>query len=169
MFVQTFRLRDRTMVTVRAVRPHDSILLEEMHDRLSSASLYARYLRYSRPGCRELRRLCRMDQRRGRVLVATIDDPGETIVGLAYYVIAEGIIPLTAEPALLVEDRFQGRGLGKHLFRFLTEQAQQQGITAFEGIVYGGNETVIQVLRRSGLPLDLHFAYGMREVRINLG
>lgn len=169
MFTHTIRLRDRTVVTVRPARPHDWMLIEEMHDRLSDASLYFRYMRYSKPTCRELRRLCRMDRHKGSVLVATVDEPGETVIGLAYYVIEEGVTPLTAEPALLVEDRFQGKGLGTRLFHLLSEAAQQQGIAEFQGIVYGGNEMMMQVLRRSGLPLESNFAYGMREVRIHIG
>lgn len=169
MFNQTFRLRDRTVVTVRPARPHDWILIQEMHDRLSPSSLYFRYLRYSKPTCRELRRLCRMERNKGTVLAATVDMPGETVIGLAYYVIADGLFPLVAEPALLVEDRYQGKGLGTLLFHLLSEQAQQQGIAEFDGLVYSGNETMMHILRRSGLPLESTYAHGMREVRLHVG
>lgn len=169
MSMNVFRLRDQTAVAVRPARPHDWVLLDEMHDRLSPASLYFRYVSYSKPACQELRRLCRLDQSKGNILVATIEEPEETVIGLAYYRVEAGTNPLTAEPALLVEDRFQGKGLGALLSRLLVERARQQGIAEFQTLIYGGNDLVMRVLRRSGLPFESHYAYGMREIRISIG
>lgn len=167
MFLKTIRLRDHTSVTLRMTRPNDAALLLEMHQRLSEASLYYRYLRYRAPSFDQLAQLARMPADVGIGIVASIETPSETIIGHAYYVIVDDE-PEAAEPAVLVEDQFQGRGLGPALLQALSQTAREQGIRVFSALIHPSNEQIMGLMRRSGLPFESKYAYGMREVRVQL-
>jgi acetyltransferase len=166
MFVKTLRLRDRTPITIRSIRPDDAEQLYEMHQRLSWNTIYSRYLRHYRPTLDDCTRLAELEASKGLALVATVDSPGETIIGVGHYIITEPGV--SAEPALIVEDIYQSRGVGKALFRELCQQAQQNGLERFEAVVHGMNEAILGVLRNSGYPFEGRYAYGAREVNIYL-
>ncbi len=158
-------LNDRTRILIRPVQPGDADMIDDMHQRLSSNSLYQRYMQYAAPPAAEFEHLYHLPPEAGAAFVAIAESPGEKVVGMAYYLLET---PQVAEPALLVEDQYQGRGLGKFLFWHLCQHARQQKIMAFDALVYSANEPVMHILRRSGFPFTQSFAYGMREIRIAL-
>ena len=76
-----------------------------------------------------------------------------------------------AEMALVVTDRYHGRGLGTILLRRLAAIAADQGIDALEGFVRLDNVRMIELLRACGVLLKvrsdlggLSFALNAREV-----
>ena len=77
-----------------------------------------------------------VDRRDGESLVAVAR--GE-IVGHAMYVRAGD----EAEFAVLVEDRWQGRGVGKLLLTALAERADERGVRTFTGAVLGENRRML--------------------------
>lgn len=149
-------------ITVRPIRPQDVDLVEAMHSRLSSTTIYNRYLRGYRPNQEEIWQMCQINTG----FVATIEAPGEIVIGMAYYILLED--GMTAEPALLVEDRFQMQGIGSLLFRHLVQQAQMSGVGMFSGVMSASNEGVLRMLGRSGLPFTSHYLHGMRDICIDL-
>jgi GNAT superfamily N-acetyltransferase len=151
-------------VRVRPAYPGDAALLQEMHERLSTASVELRYLRPYQPKLEDSQCVSQLDKDEGAAYVAVVEAPSETIVGYAYYVLAPG--SLTAEPAIVVEDRFQGQGIGRMLAERLYQRALEQHIVAFDALIHPSNDTVMYLIRRLGLPFKSQFAYGLREVRI---
>ena len=137
-------------ITIRQVRSSDAFLLLDMHSRLSSPSLYFRYLSCHVPDYEELARICQMKPAEGTVFVAILDFPWETAVGLAYYTFKRNRQPLAAEPAIIVADRYQGQGLGTCLMRALSEAAQKQGVQQFEALVHPNNAAMISVFAKIG-------------------
>lgn len=81
----------------------------------------------------------------GNRFALVAEQEGE-IVGLAEC-IGEG--SGTAEVAVLVEDRCQGRGLGRALLRSLLAAAAASGVRRFVGYVLCGNRTMIRLLERA--------------------
>jgi len=153
-------------IRMRPAYPGDAALLQDMHQRLSAASAEQRYLRPYTPTLEDSQRIVQMGSSEGAAYVAVVEAPGETIVGYAYYVIAPGSQPLTAEPAIVVEDRLQGQGVGRMLLERLYQRALEQHISTFDALIHPSNDTVMHLIRRSGLPFKSQFAYGLREVRI---
>jgi acetyltransferase len=139
-----------------------------MHEHLSAASNEQRYLRPYQPTLDDSQRICQLSTSQGAAFVAVVETPGEAIIGYAYYVIAPGSQPLTAEPAVVVEDRFQRQGIGRMLVEHLYQRALEQQIAAFDALIHPSNDAVMRLIRRSGLPFKSQFAYGLREVRISL-
>ena len=165
---QQFLLKDNTNVNIRPLRSDDIPLLQEMHRRLSPGSVYYRYLRAYTPTLHDWQQICQLqEQKQGAALVAATAEPWEKIMGLAYYVINPAYRQ-TAEPAILVEDRFQGLGLGRILFHQLSRLAQSNHVHTFDALVHAGNQAILRLIQGTGYPFTTELAYGTREVRISL-
>jgi hypothetical protein len=55
--------------------------------------------------------------------------------------------PDVAEPAIVVVDEYQGRGLGRLLLERLAAAAAERGVRAFRALVLSANEPVLHILR----------------------
>jgi len=161
----TISLHEGIPVTVRPIRHSDANLIKEMHERLSSGSVYYRYLGANKPTIRDFQHLCSSDRATAIALVATIEDPHEKIIALAYYRV-DPHNPSTAEPAILVEDSFQGYGLGKQIVMALYQEAVQNGLVSFETFIHPGNYRMLQMIKNSGLQFESEYCDGMQKVRI---
>jgi GNAT superfamily N-acetyltransferase len=99
-------------------------------------------------GERELNRLLARDATRHVVLLALdgaeVRGIGESFNEQIGY----------AELGLVVEDAFQGRGVGRLLLRELEQLALERGIRAFTGDMAYGNARAIALLRATGRPLE---------------
>ncbi len=111
--------RDGARVRLRPIRPDDAPRLQALHARLSRETIYQRFFgatpRLPTPWAHFL---AEVDYRRRLALVlehGPDDDPELIGVG-RYEPTAE---PDTAEVAFVVEDRWQGKGLGTVLFTAL--------------------------------------------------
>src|SRR5262249_20119312 len=113
---------------------------------------------------RELERLVRLDPARHAVVVAVECD---AIRGVAEFFI-DGAAPNQAEVAIVVEDGFQGRGIGKSLFARLERAAVRRGIRAFTGDVANDNVRMLALLRRADRPVQMRRSYGTTSFTLML-
>jgi len=157
-----------TGVTVRPIQHNDANLIDEMHERLSSESVYYRYLQYRRPSLTELVAVCRLDPAKGAGFVATRQDEG-TVVGLAYYVREAQAEAPTAEPGILVEDRFQAQGIGRRLWQEVQHHARLAGIRWLRVWSHPGNQRLAQLVRGGGAPYTAQIHDGLSEYLVDLG
>ncbi len=87
-------------------------------------------------------------------LIVLHGPPGDPeIIGLGSYVRQEDD-PGTAEPAFLVRDDQQGRGIGTLLLERLALMAVRQGIQRFEAYTLPDNDRMRSVFRDSGFPVE---------------
>lgn len=169
MATETIQLANGVVVTLRPFHPRDVVAILEMHRRSSMTSLFYRYLRSYHPTFEEIQRLYQLDEENGSTFVAVVEFPWETVIGLAaYYIIDKPPQSVTAEPAFLIEDRFQGQGLGRVLFNRLIRHALGQGIDAFNFYIEPGNKRMMHVIQRSGLPFEEKIVAGTRQVQMQL-
>ncbi len=140
------QLTDGAEVVLRAATAADAPLVAALHARCSPHTRALRSLP-SRPVLTTavLQQLIGADGSTS-VLAMTID--GGAAVGLANLV---GTGSGTAEVALLVEDLWQGRGVGTALARNLVELARTGQLTEFTAVSRAGNGALTRVLRRAGL------------------
>ena len=155
------------MGRVRPVRKSDVVLIDEMHDRVSKDSLYFRYLGTNKPSKNNLSRLCSHGFEDGMVFVAEIDEPNRQIVALAFYC-RDPKDPTLAEPAMLVEDRYQGCGLGKKIMSAIYKDAACAGIKSFISFIHPVNHKVLGLIKGSGLQYNCKYNQGLKEVTIRL-
>lgn len=162
-----YTLRDTETVTIRPLELDDVPLIDAMHDRISKDSLYCRYFTTYKPSLDVLFEQARLCSYRGAAFVAVLQNPLQEIVGLAYYICtSDG--NHEAEPALLIEDCFQGQGLGWAMMDLLLKEAQANGVSCFRSFVIPGNQRIFRILEKSGLPMHRHYCDGIFEVKLDL-
>ena len=99
----------------------------------------------------------------GASLLAVV---GEEIVGHAIYVGSDG--GREAEFALVVEDRWQSKGVGKLLLSELAERARHRGVETFTGEVLGENRRVLGLLGAVFTEVDYLMKDGVYHARVPL-
>ena len=158
----TDTLRDGSRVAIRPIEPDDREELAEGFERLSAES---RYRRFFAPvpalSARDLDYLTDVDHRDHEALVATDAATGAGI-GVARYV---RTAPEVAEPAIVVADDWQGRGVGTLLLDALVGRAREEGIRRFEAPVLASNREVIGLLERVGSTKARHAG---REIELSI-
>jgi nucleotide-binding universal stress UspA family protein/RimJ/RimL family protein N-acetyltransferase len=144
--VSRLMLRDGTPVDVRPIEPEDRDALVAAFERLSPETRYRRFFGpVNELSPRALDHLTIVDHADHEALAA-FDEDG-AIVGVARYVrIAEG----EAEPAIVVADDWQGRGVGSRLLALLVRRAREEGVERFRAPVLARNRDAIALFKRLG-------------------
>lgn len=146
-------LRDGTRVVIRLARPEDAEGVADMHERSSEATRYQRYFTPVTDWREDqLRRVA--GGHRGATLVA-VNWRGD-IVGLGNVFPDRPDETTTAEIAVIVEDAWQGRGLGGRLLEHLVELACRQGFDDVTALVLAGNSGMLRLLERLDLDWERH-------------
>jgi GNAT superfamily N-acetyltransferase len=161
--------QDNAAVTVRPIRPGDAGLIDEMHRRLSADSVYFRYLQPRAPTWTEIERVCQIHPNEGAGFVATVQARSEIVVGVAYYLRETLEQHLTAEPGILVEDQFQGLGIGRSLWQQMHYHAQANQIRWLRVLFDPSNQRVLRLLQGSGFAYQAKTNYGLSEYLVLLG
>jgi GNAT superfamily N-acetyltransferase len=132
-------------VATRPVQPDDDALFRRLWPRLSPDTVYRRFHSpiHGLPA-ETVRRLVTVDHDRREAVAALV---GGEVVGVARYD-RSPVDPATAEFAILVEDAWQGMGLGRQLLTELVELAGTRGVTTLTATVQRDNERVIGLIRR---------------------
>ncbi len=135
--------------------------------RLSPGTLRARYLStldtVPEPWAeRELDRL--LDRHGGKHMVVLAVD-GAAVRGVGEFMEEHAG---RAELALLVEDDFQGRSVGRALLHSLHQLALERGIRAFTGDVNYANRRALLLLRGTGRGVQTDIDYGSLRFRLPL-
>ena len=132
-------------VLTRPVRPDDEPRFVRLWPRLSPET---RYRRFHAPVHRFpmsfVRRLVVVDHDLREAVVAEV---GGEVVGVARYDRLPAD-PGTAELAVVVEDAWQGVGLGRQLLSELLRLAAERGVYTLTATVQADNERMLGMLRR---------------------
>jgi GNAT superfamily N-acetyltransferase len=139
--------------------------LQRLHGRLSDSTIDQRF-HGPKPQLDEVwaRRFAELDGHTAAAFVATTGTHGP-IVGVArYYKIGA---TTTAEVAFVVEDAYQGCGLGTRLMKRLREQALRNGITEFVALLLPRNERMLRLLRAVG-PTQIRVESGTVDVQVSI-
>jgi acetyltransferase len=164
-------LQDGTQVTIRPIRPEDAPKLQEAFKRLSTQSVYYRFLQvFAQLTDQQARDFANLDYYHRMALVAETMEAGEsTLIGVARYVMLSGEEPGLAESAVVVIDEYQKRGLGSLLLRRLVRYARSHDVQAFLATVHVSNAQIMRFIKRSGFPADKKMIEpGVWEIRIRL-
>ena len=160
-------LRDGGYVRVREIRSEDAAALRRLVGRSSERSIELRFFGPMRELTEEkARRFADVDGRGGFALVALDPEDEDEIVGVVRYERVRGTDG--AEYAALVEDRFQGRGLGLGLTRRLIEAARERGIGRLHVLVLRENRGMLRLLRNLEFPERRRRENGLEHIEIEL-
>jgi RimJ/RimL family protein N-acetyltransferase len=163
----TLVLRDGTSVPVREIRAEDAPALQRLVGRSSERSVELRFFGPMRELSEEkARRFAEVDGKDRFALVALDPEDEREIVAVVRYERERGTDG--AEYAALVEDRFQGRGLGIGLTRRLIEAAKERGIERLHALVLRENSRMLRLLRSLEFPERKRWENGLEHIEIDL-
>jgi nucleotide-binding universal stress UspA family protein/RimJ/RimL family protein N-acetyltransferase len=157
----TLRLDDGARVHVRPIRPVDRDAVAAGFERLSPESRYRRFFSaVPELTSRELDYLTQVDHHDHEALVA-VDEEGEGVAVARFVRVGDDV----AEPAIVVADDWQQRGLARMLLDALAQRAREEGVHRFRAPVLATNDAAIRVL--SGLGDTTRTSLG-REVELTV-
>jgi GNAT superfamily N-acetyltransferase len=151
----------RPTYDVRPITPDDTEALRRLFSRLSQETIYKRFFRpVKEPSAKDLAFLTSVDHGRREALVA--EAGGEVIAVARYDRLGDSD---EAEVAVLVEDAWQGQGIGARLVRRLAGLAQSRGMTVFTSTILGDNRAASGLLHAVDAHPDVHVEAGELVVR----
>jgi acetyltransferase len=157
-YVAPWTMKDATVVTIRPIRPEDEPAMVRFHETLSERSVYLRYFHLmnleQRTQHERLTRICFIDYDREMALVAERRNPetGESeILGVGRLMKVHGCSE--AEVAVLISDKWQGRGLGKELLARLLIVGADEKLSKLTADILPDNREVMRVCEKLGFTL----------------
>ncbi|MHA1377389.1 MAG: GNAT family N-acetyltransferase [Candidatus Helarchaeota archaeon] len=171
-FEKHFKLRDGTEVFLRPIKPSDADMWVELYNSLSSNTKYMRFFinRPTPPDQKMIDKYTKVDYINNFALVAIIKENGkEKIIGVVRY----GLDPPgsdSAEIAVVVADKYQGRGLGSHMLIDMIQVMQRRGIKKVKGDIFLQNDKMMRIMREagSGFRMIKENGYGIRHFEFDL-
>ncbi len=159
-------LPDGAVVLLRTPQPGDGERLRRLFYRLSPVTIH-RWFFVAAPRLPEwaaaLTRLAEVD---GVDHAATVAAVGDEVVGIARY---DRPAPgPEAEVAILIEDAWQGRGLGRLLIARLGAEAAHRRIAAFTATILGENRRAVALVSRQFAGAEVRFRGGEYRLRVRL-
>jgi acetyltransferase len=151
-------MKDSTVVTLRPIRPEDEPAMVRFHETLSERTVYLRYFHLinleQRTQHERLTRICFIDYDREMALVAERRDP-ETghseILGVGRMMKIHGTTE--AEVAVVISDKWQGRGLGKELLGRLLVVGKDEKLSKLTADILPDNRDVMRICEKLGFKL----------------
>lgn len=156
-------------MTLRPICPEDAPRLSALHARLSPESRYFRFFsaRAELP-IEEAHQLANVDYRTKMAIVAIPQGDEPSIIGVARYGVSNPNKPNEADAAIVVQDNFQGRGLGTLLLARLVEYAREHGVQYFIANVDSMNTTMLKFIQRANLPTEMKLVSGVWDIRVRI-
>ena len=166
--------KDRTLtlpsgvgISFRVVRPDDAPALQRLHARCSKRTIYLRFFGSMRKlSDEQARYFASTDGVDHFGLVALDPEDPQEIIAVVRYARKPG--EQRAEYAALVEDGWQGQGIGAALTHRLIDEARGNGVGSFYAPVKGENKRMLNVLRHLDLPERERVEDGEKMVEIGL-
>jgi RimJ/RimL family protein N-acetyltransferase len=157
-------LKDGTRVRIRPIQPEDAPRLTAFYDRLSAHTAYQRFFTVMRRLPPDwARQLATVDHRRRLALVAEpLGEVEPELIGVGRYETPEGSD--TPELAFVIEDGWQGKGLGTILLEDILRAAAARGFNRFRAYVLADNRRMLDLLARFTEILESRTDHGVRAL-----
>ncbi len=158
-YIKNVSTEDGMPVTIRPIRPEDEPMMVKFHETLSERSVYLRYFRAfqldQRVEHERLTRICFVDYDRDMALVVTTKNKKtdeEEIIAAGRLTKSRGDVE--AEFAILVNDRYQGQGIGTEMLVHLLEVGKQEGVKRVVAYLLSENRGMRAICLKLGFRLE---------------
>jgi len=156
-YVSKWTTKKGEQVLIRPIRPEDEPKLIAFHEKLSERSVYLRYFQplnlSQRTTHERLTRICFIDYNRDMALVVErLNEKGmPEVIAVGRMSKMHGVPE--AELAALVQDGFQGAGLGTELYHLLLKIARDEKLSKVHSNMLKENPEMIAVCRSLGFKM----------------
>src|SRR6266436_2184466 len=139
-------LKNGESILIRPIRPDDEPRLVELYNRLSRRTAYQRFFTVMRRLPQDwIHYFANVDYRRRLALVAERETvAGVEVIGVGRYEPSDQ--EATGEVAFVLEDGYQGQGLGAVLLDAVVQAGTERGLTRFRAYVLAGNQRMLRLL-----------------------
>jgi len=153
-------LADGSTALLRPIGSDDAARLEAFHSRLSADTIYLRFFGpHPRLSVEEVRHFTHVDHRDRVAFVLVRDD---ALIAVGRYDRVAG--SHAAEVAFVVDDAYQGRGIGTLLLERLAAAAGERGLTRFVADTLPQNRAMLRVFHDTGFEVTSRFEDGVVRV-----
>jgi acetyltransferase len=157
-YIAGWTMKDGEQVMIRPIRPEDEPVMVEFHKKLSERSVYLRYFQplklTQRTAHERLTRICFLDYDREMALVVERKHPDGTPDIIAVGRLSKIHGRPEAELAALVQDEFQGKGIGTELYHRLIQVARDEHLHTVHSNMLGENKEMQQLCKKLGFKLS---------------
>lgn len=165
-FIEPVVLKDRTLIQLRPIHPIDSNQAEAFRGKLSSKSIYDRFLGYvPKISSKLIERLTNIDYTKEMAIVAEVQHKKEKEV-IAVGRIA-GEQSAGADIAVIIADDWQGKGLGSILTNYMIDVAEEMKYEKVYSTVFAHNTRMLEILRHRGFSIRIE-EYNIRYAELIL-
>ena len=160
-------LKDGTIVSIRPIRPEDAPLLVEFFNGLSEASIIFRFLGPLKTLPPEwVIHFTRIDYSQDVALVAVKEiESRERILGVCR--IMRKPDSTRGELAVVIDDHWQGKGIGKILSQRCISIAKKLGMNSIWGIVSPQNKKFLALAKKLGFTVKIDPGAGAYCIDMN--
>ena len=153
-FVTRRKLKDGVSVILRPIKPEDEPMWHDLVASCSTESIWLRFSYLFKQTTHEMAsRYCFIDYDREMGIVAEVKENGERkLIGVGRLV--ADMNHEAAEYAVIVIDRWQGRGLGGMLTDYCMEIANKWGIKRVVAVMAKNNTKMMKTFRNRGFEID---------------
>jgi acetyltransferase len=172
-YVAPWAMKNGEPVTIRPIRPEDEPLLVRLHQALSERTVYLRYfqpLKLSQRTAHErLTRICFIDYDREMVFAVESKkkDGAPEIIAIGRLSKLHGP-DREAELAVLVDDRYQGLGLGTELYRRLIAVARDENLQRVVSTILAENREMRAICQKLGFHMEADLDDGTIQANLQL-
>lgn len=161
-------LKDGTQINCRCMHPTDEKRTRDLFCSLSKDTIYYRFMSHiTKIPQKQIQNFVYIDYRSDFAIVATLSEAhGEDIIAIGRYYLD----PKTnlAEAAFIVRDKWQNRGIGTFLLKYLITIAKRNGIAGFTAEILCDNKPMLAVFQKSGCKINSHLSTEDRVYSIEL-
>ena len=159
-------LKDGSSMLLRPIKRDDTERWLAFVSSLSKRTKYLRFHSLPRLGPEDAVRYCTVDYINAFAIVAEVlnEQQQQEIVAIGRYV----RLPKrhSAEAAFVIQDNYQGKGIGTKLMEALAEVARNNGVRTFEADVLAENREMMTVLRDYGFHITVEYESGVYHVTV---
>ncbi len=162
----THTFKDDIIVRFRVIRPSDEDDMRRLFYRFSDKAVYYRYFSpiKTMPHTK-MQEYVNIDYGRTISIVGILEESGvERIITEGRYVRLDDR-PF-ADTAFIVDEKYQGSGVGTYLFKLLVKIAKSRGIKGFTADVLTDNKSMMKVFEKNQYPLRVVVDGGICELTI---
>jgi len=172
-YASVWKLDDGTVLTLRPIRPEDEPLMVKFHGTLSEETVGLRYFGFldkeQRVAHERLTRICFNDYDREFALIVIRKRPEtkeDEIIAVGRLSKMRG--RKEAEFSVVINDEFQGLGLGTHLLGRLVDIGRQEGVERIIGHILPENYVMQRVSKKVGFEVSYDRFTEVMRAEINL-
>ncbi|RME95823.1 MAG: GNAT family N-acetyltransferase [Bacteroidetes bacterium] len=154
-YILPAQLPDGTLVQLRPIHPLDGGRATAFRSTLSDESMWARFHGYIPAiSAKLIKRLTQIDYQQEMAIIAELPHEEEKEIIAVARIVAIPEREQAAEFAIIIADRWQGRGLGSLLTDLMIRIARDLHFSTLYAYVTSRNMPMLEILRRRGFTLD---------------